>query len=91
MIEGDKDVGRENYFRNNVHGDYYKPVSLCSPLSVLDKHGESLRLYFSFTEQLTWLSLALCLLSATNIYINFNGGYYNGTNKNDKSDPARGS
>ena len=27
----------------------------------------------------------------TNIYINFNGGYYNGTNITSKSDPARGS
>lgn len=25
------------------------------------------------------------------VYINWTGGYYNGTNKNDKSDPARGS
>jgi hypothetical protein len=38
-----------------------------------------------------WLGLVLALLSVTSIYINFNGGYYNGTNINNKSDPARGS
>ena len=62
-----------------------------APLSILDIYGESLRIYFGFIEQLTWLSFALSLLSLAMVYINFTGGYYNGTNKNDKSDPARGS
>jgi hypothetical protein len=40
---------------------------------------------------MTWLSLAISLLAFANVFINYNGGYYNGDNKNDKSDPARGS
>ena len=60
-------------------------------ISEFNKYGASLRVYFSFVEQMIWLGMTIALLSVTCIYINYNGGYYNGTNINNKSDPARGS
>ena len=40
---------------------------------------------------MAWLSLVISLLGAACAYINHEGGYYNGTNKNEKSDPLRSS
>lgn len=58
-------------------------------LSVFDKHGAALRLYFSFMEQVSWLALTVAVLTIPNIYINSEGGYYDGANINEKSDISR--
>ena len=92
MVEGDIELAKENFYKKNISDDYNRPLGVCSAsLSALDKHGESLRVYFSFMEHLAWLSLIFGLLGAASAYVNYEGGYYNGTNKNDKSDPRRGS
>ena len=92
LIEASRPQAVENFYRDNIANNYHKPLGIIfTSISELNKYGSSLRIYFSFIEQLLWLSLAICLLSVTNIYINYNGGYYNGTNINAKSDPARGS
>ena len=58
-------------------------------LSAFDKHGAVLRLYFSFMEQVSWLALTVAILTIPNIYINSKGGYYDGSNINEKSDITR--
>ena len=92
MVEGDVELAKENFYKNNISDDYHKPLGICSAsLSVLNRHGESLRVYFSFMEQMAWLALVISLLGAACAYINFEGGYYNGTNKNENSDALRSS
>jgi hypothetical protein len=92
LVEAKKSVAIDNFYRDNISDNYNKPMSiLMTNISEFNKYGASLRIYFSFVEQFIWLSLALCLLSVTSIYINFYGGYYNGSNINNKSDSARGS
>ena len=44
-----------------------------------------MRVYFSFMEQMAWLALVISLLGAACAYVNYEGGYYNGDNKNEKS------
>jgi len=58
---------------------------------VLDVHGEALRIYFAFMEQMTWLMIGLAIISAANVWANLQGGFYNGSNKTEKSDPQRAS
>jgi hypothetical protein len=58
-------------------------MSLCgSSTSSFSQYGQSFGIYFSFMEQLIWLSFAISLLAGIAININVEGGFYNGTNKN---------
>lgn len=98
LVEGNIDQANENYFRDNISDDYYKPLGICgASLKHLNKHGASVRVYFSFMQQMTLLALVLGAVGGLCCYINFfqpyspSGGYYNGTNKNDKSDALRSS
>lgn len=89
-MPGDIQIAQDNYYKNNISDDYHQPLSVrAADLSELNRHGESLRIYMSFMYQFSWLSFALFLLSAINAYINYQGGYYNGDDRNAKSDQAR--
>ena len=83
FVHGDKDKALKDFYMNNVSDEYNRPMSIIrSSTSSFLKYGVSLRIYFSFMEQLIWVSLALSLLALINCNINLEGGYYNGTNKN---------
>ena len=38
---------------------------------------------------MVWLTIILAVLGGANMMVNFDGGYYNGTNKNSASDASR--
>ena len=90
LVAGDAEKAKANFLKANISDDYHQPLGIYSArLSALNKHGESLRIYFSFLEQLIWLTLVLAVLGGANMMVNYDGGYYNGTNKNSKSDASR--
>ena len=90
LVEGDVDLAKENYYKNNIGDKFNKPLGVCfSSISVLNKRGASIRIYFSFMEQMMYLTLVIGLLGAACAYINYEGGYYNGDNKNENSDALR--
>ena len=77
---------------NNASDDYNLPLSLFgSSTADFNKYSESLRIYFSFMEQLIWLSIAIGILALIAVNINIDGGFYNGTNKNYLSSLSRDS
>lgn len=89
FFPADKKMAQNNFLANNISDDYNRPLSLCgSSTSYFSKYGESLRIYFSFMEQLIWVGSAIVLLALILVNINIEGGFYNGT-RNYKSSKNR--
>ena len=64
FTKADAAKSRRRFLKNNISDEYYKPLPVfSSSTSIFSKYSDSLRVYFSLTEQLIWVSIALTLMA----------------------------